>query len=180
MRQVFRTVFMNCTPIMMSALIAAVLVGVFYNEHYSAELTSLSDYGTADSRFFSNVESCTYEGDKNDILVISGWAADTRLYSGYNYGAEMTVTSVYNESYFALVDGEEVYRLKTIASGREDINGMFPETVLPEGVARRFGIKGFARCGKGIPKDPSGLEICVISVRKDEGPVIQRTGVMVP
>ena len=113
------------------------------------------------------------------MLVIRGWAADTKLYSGYNYGAEMTVTSTYNETYFAVTDGIDVYRLKTIASIRADVNAMFPETALPQGVERRFGIKSAAKLRSG-GFEPYGMEVCVISVRKDEGPVIKRTGVMVP
>ena len=76
-------------------------------------------------------------------------------------------------------DGTDVYRLKTIASVRTDVNAMFPDTVLPQCVERRFGIKSASKMRNGF-FEPYGMEVCVISVRKDEGPVIKRTGIMVP
>ena len=179
MRGALRTVFMNLIPIVVSAAFALILVGMFYTEHYSVTVTKMDEYTPADDILECSVESVVYEGDKKDVLVIRGWAADTKLYSGYNYGAEMTVTSTYNETYFAVTDGTDVYRMKTIASVRADVNAMFPETVLPQGVERRFGIKSAAKLRNGF-FDPYGMEVCVISVRKDEGPVIKRTGIMVP
>ena len=179
MRGALRTVFMNLIPIAVSAAIAILLVSTFYTEHYSVSVSELAEYSPADDRLACSVESVVYEGDKKDVLVIRGWAADTKLYSGYNYGAEMTVTSAYNETCFAVTDGTYVYRLKTIASVRADVNAMFPDTVLPQGVERRFGIKSAAKMRDGV-FDPGGMEVCVISVRKDEGPVIKRTGIMVP
>ncbi len=179
MRGSLRTVFMNLIPIAVSAVIALLLVSTFYTEHYSVSVSKLNEYRPCDDRLLCSVESVTYEGDNKDVLVIRGWAADTKLYSGYNYGAEMTVTSVYNETGFAVTDGVDVYRLKTIASVRPDVNAVFPDTVLPQGVERRFGIKSAAKMRNGF-FDPCGMEVCVISVRKDEGPVIKRTGIMVP
>ena len=179
MRGSLRTVFMNLIPIAVSAVIALLLVSMFYTEHYSVAVSKLSEFKPADDRLECSVESVVYEGDSKDVLVIRGWAADTKLFSGYNYGAEMTVTSVYNETCFAVTDGTDVYRLKTIASVRADVNAMFPETVLPQGVERRFGIKSAAKMRNGV-FDPIGMEVCVISMRKDEGPVIKRTGIMVP
>jgi hypothetical protein len=179
MRGAFRTVLMNLIPIAVSAAIALLLVSTFYTEHYSVSVSKLDDYTPADDRLVCSVESVVYEGENKDVLVIRGWAADTKLYSGYNYGAEMTVTSTYNETCFAVTDGTDVYRLKTIASVRTDVNAMFPDTVLPQGVERRFGIKSASKMRNGF-FEPYGMEVCVISVRKDEGPVIKRTGVMVP
>ena len=179
MRGSLKTVFMSLIPIAVSAAIALLLVSVFYTEHYSVTVSKLNEYRPCDDRLLCSVESVTYEGDNKDVLVIRGWAADTKLYSGYNYGAEMTVTSVYNDTSFAVTDGVDVYRLKTIASVRADVNAEFPDTVLPQGVERRFGIKSAAKTRSGF-FDPYGMEVCVISVRKDEGPVIKRTGIMVP
>ena len=161
MRGAFRTVFMNLIPIAVSAAIALLLVSTFYTEHYSVSVSKLDDYTPADDRLVCSVESVVYEGENKDVLVIRGWAADTKLYSGYNYGAEMTVTSTYNETC------------------RTDVNAMFPDTVLPQGVERRFGIKSASKMRNGF-FEPYGMEVCVISVRKDEGPVIKRTGIMVP
>ena len=179
MRGALRTVFMNLIPIAVSAAIALLLVSTFYTEHYSVSVSEMAEYRPADDRLVCSVESVVYEGDQKDVLVIRGWAADTKLYSGYNYGAEMTVTSAYNDTCFAVTDGTYVYRLKTIASVRADVNAMFPETVLPQGVERRFGIKSAAKTKSDL-FNPYGMEVCVISVRKDEGPVIKRTGIMVP
>ena len=179
MRGAFRTVFMNLIPIAVSAAIALLLVSMFYTEHYGVSVSKMDEYKPADDRLLCNVESVVYEGENRDVLVIRGWAADTKLYSGYNYGAEMTVTSTYNETCFAVTDGTDVYRLKTIASVRTDVNAMFPDTVLPQGVERRFGIKSASKMKSGF-FEPRGMEVCVISVRKDEGTVIKRTGIMVP
>ena len=159
MRGAFRTVFMNLIPIAVSAAIALLLVSIFYTEHYSVSVSKLDDYIPADDRLVCSVESVVYEGENKDVLVIRGWAADTKLYSGYNYGAEMTVTSTYNETCFAVTDGTDVYRLKTIASVRTDVNAIFPDTVLPQGVERRFGIKSASiQIIQSIGKIPTIIE----------------------
>ncbi|MDO4805484.1 MAG: hypothetical protein Q4A32_11780, partial [Lachnospiraceae bacterium] len=83
------------------------------------------------------------------------------------YGTGRKIVTVANNISFALTDGTYVYLLPTVARGRDDMSLARPDTEVPGGVMRRYGILSLMKLGRKGLTYQKGMNIAVISERED-------------
>ena len=90
------------------------------------------------------------------------------------------IATVANNTSFALTDGTFVYVLPTVARDREDMSMFHADVEIPEGALRRYGILSIMDLGREGLTYQAGMDIAVVSERRDGTRLLYITEAKVP
>ena len=152
---------------------------LFRHFYYAADVFYVEDFLPSDGKVDGYVDS-VFITDDGKYLVITGWGYDGTIYPGYNYGTGRKIATVANNTSFALTDGTFVYVLPTVARDREDMSMFHADVEIPEGALRRYGILSIMDLGREGLTYQAGMDIAVVSERRDGTRLLYITEAKVP
>ncbi len=163
-------------PLFAGALCALLLVVLFLHAGGRVQSRPYPDFAEADGEFFASLDHMSADPEAG-ILYLDGWAKDTRLYYGYNFGTDYSFFATLENTAFALTDGETVVVLRCERIPREDVDALFKAEKRPEGgVPERCGLHAAVRKKDFAPFGENEVTVALVSLRRDGRPVIFLTG----
>ena len=178
-------VLKNILPVTLGAIISLLLVMAFFMSQFTCQKKSLLDYTSEKNEdpFYNYLDQCEFEENNGHYLVIRGWAVDLEsFYAGFNYGTDSNIFGYEDNAGFALVNGKDVYVLKTRTFVKKGVNEVMAQVLGQKNVTdyKNSDIESVVNLDFGGIEDPSGYENGIIYSRRDEKPILVMTEESVP